>query len=284
MGKGSAIEWTHHTFNPWIGCTKISPECARCYAEQETFVRVQRAGGRELWGPTGDRHITSDANWREPLKWDRAAAAAGERHRVFCASLSDVAEDRPDLVAPRARLCELILTTPNLDWLLLTKRLDDLVRLFPVEVLRRAWVGTTAGTKTRMLEEVQKLAGIPSRIRFISIEPLLEDVASELGRVLTRHPGRIDWVVAGGESAKPGDKPARPMHPAWARGVRDICRGFGVQFLFKQWGDFRPATADDAVVDWQFDADGQLMARVGKRAAGRLLDGRTWDEFPEARA
>src|SRR5688572_19892666 len=111
MGENTAIEWATHTFNPWIGCTKISPECARCYAHDETFVRVQRAGGRELWGPTADRHVTSNANWRQPLTWDRAAAAAGERARVFCASLSDVGEYRPDLVEPRARLCELILAT-----------------------------------------------------------------------------------------------------------------------------------------------------------------------------
>jgi protein gp37 len=289
MGKNSAIEWTHHTFNPWVGCTKVSPECKNCYAEKETFVRVQRGLGRELWGPTADRHVTSDPNWRKPLAWDRAAGAAGERHRVFCASLADVAEDRADLIEPRARLCELIITTPNLDWLLLPKRLDDLVRLFPSEVLRLVWVGTTAGTKERMLEEVPKLANVPARVRFVSVEPLLEDVADELQVALSvLGQMRVHWIIVGGESAKPGDDAARPMHLTWARRVRDVSIANRVAFLFKQWGDWSPYGTTGEVITGASRADfADLPAvhyhRVGKKKAGRLLDGREWNELPDPR-
>lgn len=313
MGKDTAIEWATHTFNPWIGCTKIAPECARCYAHDETFVRVQRSRGRELWGPTADRHVTSAGNWRAVLAWNRMAHAEGTRGRVFCASLADVAEDRPDLVEPRARLCDLIRRTDALDWLLLTKRLEDLVRLFPADVLQRAWVGTTAGTVDRMREEAPRLAEIDCRVRFISVEPMLEDVAADLRDALVAIGDHVPrWVVAGGESAKPGDKPARPMHPDWTRGVRNVCVSLGVPFLFKQWGDWqdgsviepgKPPVGEIVLLDGRHGKTPEdlgftgiaramewgrlrptMMARVGKKAAGRMLDGREWNEFPTVEA
>src|SRR5689334_23137746 len=138
MSENSKIEWTHHTFNPWRGCARVSPGCEHCYAETWAKRNPAQFG---TWGATGTRVVASDAMWREPLKWDRKAAAAGERHRVFCASLADVGEDRLDLMVPRRRLCELIVDTPNLDWLLLTKRPENLARLFPQQILERCWVG-----------------------------------------------------------------------------------------------------------------------------------------------
>src|SRR5262245_49606753 len=117
--ENSKIQWTDHTFNVWRGCEKVSPGCAHCYAE--TMSRRNPAVLGE-WGKHGTRVIASEAMWREPLKWDRQARAAGVRKRVFCASLADVFEDRPELVAPRERLFRLIEDTPNLDWQLLTKR------------------------------------------------------------------------------------------------------------------------------------------------------------------
>lgn len=118
MGANSKIEWTDHTFNPWVGCTKVHEGCAHCYAERNTYVRFQGV----KWGDQGERKVMSDDYWKNPLEWDRQARNAGRRARVFCASLSDVFEDRPELRLPRARLLHTILNTPSLDWLCLTKR------------------------------------------------------------------------------------------------------------------------------------------------------------------
>src|SRR5258708_7584279 len=117
MGKNSHIEWTHHTFNPWWGCTKVSPACDNCYAEAWA-----KRVGNDVWGSKAPRRFFSDSHWKEPLKWQAQAAEEEERARVFCASMADVFEARPELDAPRARLWKLIESTPNLDWLLLTKR------------------------------------------------------------------------------------------------------------------------------------------------------------------
>ena len=154
MAENSAIEWTRHTFNPWRGCTKVSAGCANCYAETMSGRNPKTLG---VWGPNGTRVVASEAMWREPVKWDRAAKAAGERHRVFCASLADVFEDwqgpmmdsqgeRVTTQVPgfavrlmtmqdvRIRLWKLILATPHLDWLLLTKRPQNIATM-----LRDVW-------------------------------------------------------------------------------------------------------------------------------------------------
>src|SRR5688572_29932027 len=128
------IEWTAtvrpdgtvspgYTFNPWRGCAKVSPGCTHCYAETLSKRNPAVLG---TWGKDGVRAIGSDAYWRQPLAWNRAAKQAGERRRVFCASLADVFEDRPDLVGPRHRLVDLIQLTQHLDWLLLTKRPENI--------------------------------------------------------------------------------------------------------------------------------------------------------------
>jgi protein gp37 len=121
--KDTSIECAHDTFNPWRGCQKVSPGCAHCYAE--TLARRNPAIRGE-WGPFGARVIGTDAYKRKPLQWNRDAAKMGVRRRVFCASLADVLEERPELVAPRRRLFDLIGDTPNLDWLLLTKRHEEM--------------------------------------------------------------------------------------------------------------------------------------------------------------
>src|SRR5688572_21886599 len=117
MGESTTITWTHHSWNPWWGCVKVSEGCKNCYAES-----FSKRACHDIWGPGSQRRFFGDKHWAEPIKWDRAAEKAGERRRVFCASMADVFEDRPDLVEPRRRLFELIRATPNLDWLLLTKR------------------------------------------------------------------------------------------------------------------------------------------------------------------
>ena len=125
MAENSAISWTDHTFNPWVGCQKVSAGCLNCYAE----TLMDRRWGKVKWGPGGTRVVTSEANWRQPLKWNRQAEETGGRLRVFCASLADVFEDRPELMEPRRRLFDLIQETPNLDWLLLTKRPQNIQRM-----------------------------------------------------------------------------------------------------------------------------------------------------------
>ena len=256
MGENSKIEWTTHTFNPWAGCTRVSPACENCYAETDT-----KRYGYVDWGPRATRRVVSEATWRNPIKWNNDAHATGVRARVFCASWADVFEDRPEVVAARIRLWHLIDQTPHLDWLLLTKRPQNIGPMIPVEWRGRwpanVWLGTTVEDQRRAEERIPHLAEHAAVVRFLSVEPLLGEVD------LRRYLGTVvDWVLVGGES---GAK-SRPMQPAWARSVRDQCVRAGVALHFKQWGEF-----------------GDQLIRLGKKNAGRTLDGRTWDELPTPR-
>lgn len=257
MGKNSSIEWTHHTFNPWWGCAKVSPACKHCYAESWA-----KRVGQAVWGVESPRRFFSDAHWRDPLRWQAEAEKAQLTPRVFCASMADVFEDREDLVEHRARLFRLIERTPRLQWLLLTKRPEHAARLSRVagwkgDWPRNVWAGTTVENQEYAEERIPHLIGLRARVRFLSCEPLLGPV--DLRQWLTS----LDWVIAGGES---GGK-SRPMAAAWPAGVRDQCVKAGVAFHFKQWGDWAPVDV--------------TMRRLGKKHAGRELDGRTWDEVPE---
>lgn len=267
MGENSAIQWTDHTFNPWIGCQRVSPGCVNCYAEhRNTFVRIKRKAGRELWGPRGDRHVTSEANWKKPLAWNRAAAKAGKRARVFCASLADVFEDRRDLDAPRVRLFDLIEATPHLDWLLLTKRIDRVSSLVPVRWLvegfpPNVWMGTSVEDQRRVEERVPELLKIPAKIRFLSAEPLLEQIS--LIHYFCNRPtfGAIHWCIVGGES---GDG-ARPFDAHWARWLIEECEMGGVGCFVKQLG----ARA------YYDEAGGEIPMHL------RDSHGGDWNEWPE---
>jgi protein gp37 len=270
MGKDSAIEWCHHTFNPWIGCTQVSPGCANCYAAE----RDRRFHGGEHWGPGAPRRVTSPVNWREPLKWNRQCRPYPGciRPRVFCGSLCDVFDpEAPE--GAREWLAWLIDATPHLDWLLLTKRPENIPVFWPSlwRYLPNIWVGTTVENEA-MLERVQLLANVPAR-RFLSMEPLLEAVKIPYEYLMG--PMAVSWIIVGGES---GPK-ARPMHPDWVRSIRDQCAEAGVPFFFKQWGAWAPTGNGIGVGD---DPTMLLaeMARVGKKAAGRLLDGVENMEFP----
>lgn len=251
MGDNTSIEWADHTFNPWTGCTKVSAGCRNCYAEKWRA----RFGHGDEWGPRGWRVKTSPANWRNPLKWDRAAKAAGRPATVFCASLADVFEDRDELEPWREELFELIAATPHLIWLLLTKRPENILRLLPGDWLNAQLPNVWFGTSVENQDVVQRASWLDIDDRwggfFLSMEPLLGPVDLDLEAIY--------WVIAGGESG-PG---ARPMDPEWARQIRDQCAAEGVPFLFKQWGEFD-----------------ELGRKVGKKAAGRILDGRTHDGFP----
>lgn len=275
MAKNSAIEWTHHTFNPWWGCTKVSPGCKNCYAEA-----FARRIGRNIWGAGKERRFFGEAHWREPHKWNTEAASAGVRRRVFCASMADVFENRPDLAPLRERLWKLIAETPALDWLLLTKRPERALKSVPwgAKWPANVWAGVTAENQRWALKRIPLLLDLPAAVRFLSCEPLLGPL--DLGTWLTGA-RRVDWVIAGGESGHN----ARPMNPEWARQLRNQCLAASVPFHFKQWGHWRPdypaaAPARRRVVVEGVGGRVVTLVQLGKHAAGRDLDGRTWDELP----
>lgn len=326
MSENTAIEWADHTFNPWVGCTKVSPACDHCYAEGW----AKRSGMVE-WG--GERRRTSEANWKMPLKWDAQAKDEGRRVRVFCASLADVFDNQVPF-AWRVELFQLIAKTSNIDWLLLTKRIGN-ARQMLNEVIEElshgintwddlpwpgVWIGATVADQAEADRDIPKLLAVPARVRFLSVEPMLGPISlspcwlnlrcgfgNDEDRAISHcfscgglsgysercawPSQRIDWVICGGESG-PG---ARPMHPDWARRLRDKCAAAGVPFLFKQWGEW--IGADQAgcpcgppASRWQW-GDGTpfvygdkgalpLLCRAGKKAAGRLLDGVEHNGYP----
>jgi protein gp37 len=254
--ENSKIEWTHHTFNPWIGCTKVSDGCKYCYAENLMDTRWNKV----QWGPQGERKMTSPANWRQPFAWNKAAAKTGSRARVFCASLADVFEDNPQVMEYRRLLCEMIELTRNLDWLLLTKRPENVNRMIERATgryadawfadCRHVWVGTSVEDLDAADTRIPELVKVPAAVRFLSCEPLLGPVtfrpkAYSWGQVLQAvalgksdmyaEPAMlsgIHWVIVGGESGPN----ARPMDPDWAKHLRDQCKQAGVPFFMKQMG------------------------------------------------
>jgi protein gp37 len=246
MGENSAIAWTDHTFNPVWGCTKVSAGCKNCYAEAQ----ARRFGFG--WGPTEVR-LFGAKHWNDPLRWNKAARAAGKRARVFCGSMCDVFEHRTGPVGPvldeqRARLWKLIASTESLDWLLLTTRPENIgssvVAPWSGDWPANVWLGCTVEDRAA-LPRTDVLRRIPARMRFVSCEPLLQD----LGPVdLTG----IDLMIAGCES---GPK-ARPMEHEWAAGLWRQCLDADVRFFFKQ-----------AMVG------GQLCHEP-------TLEGRAWRELP----
>lgn len=358
MAENTSIEWCDSSWNPWIGCTKVGPGCDHCYAEADFDLRKHRA----KWGPGNPRSRTSPANWKKPLQWnaqpfsecmkcgwrgelrdaeivknppgfhppvDSASLCPGCHHpmlkaarrRVFCASLADVFDNEvPD--EWRADLIRLIEKTPNLDWLILTKRIGNAERMM-VEatralrsrdpgraILHNVWLGATVVNQEEADRDIPKLLAVPAAVRFVSMEPLLGlvDLSSYLRPKFrpSKDPdwqdlhGPLDWVIVGGESGQN----ARPMHGSWAYDLHDQCEAAGVPFLFKQWGEWVNAgarafgTAEGEVrhirsdgTFWNEDdpalqdesADVLTVVRVGKKAAGRDLGGKLHDGYPEAR-
>ena len=344
--ENSNIEWTDHTFNPWTGCTKVSPGCAHCYAESWA-----KRSGTVQWGPGKPRRRTK--TWGDPVKWNREAEATqldltqrqkisdprneqpeiwkARRPRVFSASLADWLDDEVP-IEWLADFLKLIHATPNLDWLLLTKRpqnwaprIEAVLKWIEARpewaaetndapwarvrnwladwfVLGKPpsniWIGTTVENQEMADLRIPQLLHIPAKIRFLSCEPLLGPVdliaaACPPGIAMCAEFGNdplrgIHWVIAGGESG-PG---ASPMHPDWPRTLRDQCAAAAVPFLFKQWGEFkaeiRPGTAIELSslgpgesVAWGDGATNHtLYTKIGKKAAGRHLDGQLHTAFP----
>ena len=271
MGANSSIEWTHHTFNPWWGCLKVSEACKNCYAE----AWAKRVGS-EVWGKSAPRRFFGEKHWSEPFRWNKNAASEGTRMRVFCASMADVFEDRSDLCEPRRHLWHVINSTPHLDWLLLTKRPENVASmvLWTEDWPENVWLGTTAETQANADKRIPYILDTGARVKFISAEPLLGPL--DIRRYLDRGLG---WVITGGES---GPR-SRPSSPSWFTGLQRQCFGSDVPFHFKQWGDWKPIV--DGIVSDERRAraadDGTVMFRYGKRAAGRELYGREWSEVPK---
>ena len=254
MGQNSNIEWTHHTFNPWRGCTKVSAGCAHCYADT---LSKRNPGTLGVWGPNGSRVVAAESYWRQPLKWDRDAAAAGERHRVFCASLADVFEGPetmptdalPAVRAARVRLFDLIRQTPHLDWLLLTKRPENFREVIRESLLMicsddeggvawsddlivwlndwtggnappNVWLGTSVEDQAAADERIPHLLRCPAAVRFLSCEPLLGAV--DLQRVADPDPrARKLGVTFSALSIKRGIGLGTPLTPT--DGDDDYC-------------------------------------------------------------
>lgn len=258
--KETKIEWAHHTLNFWWGCEKVSPACKHCYAE--TLNKIY-GRGRAVWGKGGLRWLRDNA-FSEAMKLNRISKASGGAQRIFVNSMSDTFEDHPQLEEHRAKALGRMEFFQDANWLLLTKRPENITRMVPPAWLDRwpahIWVGTTVESQEFAELRVPELLKVPARVRFLSCEPLLGvlDVAKWLrpdpcvdhyDPVLSEC---VQWVISGGESG-PG---ARSMDPDWARDLRDQCAEAGTAYFFKQWGG------------------------RDKKAAGRELDGRTWDEVP----
>lgn len=360
--------------------------CDGCYAKQSTPVRVLRAQGKETWGPGAPRQRTAASNWAKPQRWNEqpfvecmACGWRGEsndcsvvlnpsgffppidsarvcpegcgpqlkstRRRVFCASLADVFDNDVD-PAWRADLFRLIADTPNLDWLLLTKRIGNAASMIeeavqaahagagaPVWPWPNVWLGATVVNQREVDRDIPKLLTMPAAKRFVSVEPMLGAVdlrnltlrddwqvhdldaltgrggiTLESGSGCATETAALDWVIAGGESGPH----ARPAHPDWFCSLRDQCKAAGVPFLFKQWGEWKPTTqmnrdekfltgcdvyGEDVYVRLDgtqhttlkddhepYSVRDALTRRVRKGRAGRLLDGREHNGFPEVRS
>lgn len=244
MGIATVIQWTVHTFNPWIGCTKISRACKLCYA-----ALLAGRYWKVKWGPKGDRRPVAESTWKNPYKWNRKAKKEGHRALTFCASLADVFEDHPAVVEYRERLWRVIEEAPYLEWQLLTKRPENIARFLPPHWIEEprdnVWLGTTVESP-ELYQRIEDLIAVPAKCHFLSIEPIVEDMPNLPLK-------DIEWVIVGGESGA-GYQAADIDH---IRSVRDQCVEQDVRFFFKQWGTTSP------------------------KKAGRELDGREWSEFPD---
>lgn len=308
MSENSAITFCDATFNPWWGCVKVSPGCQFCYAES-----FSRRLGENLWGAAASRKFFGEKHWGEPRRWvKRLTAKLGRRPRVFCASMADVFEDfGEEIEAARQNLWVLIEETPGMDWMLLTKRPENIMEMVPVRwhggFPEHVWIVATTENQEMVDLRVPILLKVPARVRGLSVGPMIgpvdvrqaltygHDIEESGAPALARLNG-INWVICEGESGTH----ARPMHPAWPRSLRDQCIGAGVPFHFKQHGEWiglddiertnlsTPVLSDldDFFRDHVFrhggtgGVVGAVVYRVGKKTAGRLLDGKLWDEYP----
>jgi len=295
--SATKIEWADKSWNPVIGCTKVSPGCANCYAKR----MAERFAGP--WGldPANPFAVKlHPERLEDPLRWKKPST-------VFVCSMSDLFhEDIPDkyIVDVLSTIAECQFSGNRHTFLLLTKRAGRMQEIMSGETiandvwlqtthgvsrgkspwpLANVWTGVTVENQEQADKRIPFLLATPAAKRFVSVEPMLGPV--DLGEYMhvslmksckgdwwTKHGingPALDWVICGGESGPN----ARPMHPDWARSLRDQCKASGTPFMFKQWGEWAPYLDID-LKEYNF-------SRVGKKAAGRLLDGELWDQYPE---
>ncbi len=313
MSDNSKIEWTDSTWNPIRGvrgkwhCTKVSAGCEHCYAERMNV----RFGGPKYRVGADTLRLDKEV-LQQPLRWTKPRMA-------FVCSMTDLfQEDIPDEWIDQ--VMEVIWSCPQHTFQVLTKRAERLPEYFEQwqsiawknghwdtvpQILDNLWLGVSVENQEAADERIHYLIQTPAAVRFLSCEPLLgpicldspndgwltEFMDEEMRSMSPAKPPLIHWVIVGGES---GPK-ARPMHPDWARSIRDQCQDVGVAFHFKQWGAWLPtetwmnkprvwAHSDGKIYSDRHvamsDVGWSSLRKVGKKAAGRLLDGRTWDEFP----
>lgn len=269
MAEITAIEWTDRTFNPWTGCTKISPGCDNCYAEGWS-----KRSGHVKWG-NNPRKRTTDAYWKAPHVWQKQAAAFyaeyGRRQRVFCASLADVFDNQAD-PEWRAELFGLIKATPDLDWQLLTKRPQNIQKMLPEDWgpdgYANVWLGFTAEDQMRFDQRKRFIDEVPAAVWFISYEPAIGPL-----RIIGTDP-LPNWLIIGGESGHG----ARPLEPKWVDDILTDCRDRDIAPFFKQWGQYEnnPLTGQLAKPKSELKA----IDPYGK--GGGLIGGNIVREFPTA--
>jgi protein gp37 len=281
MAGYSKIEWTDSTFNPWVGCTKIEragkkpSACDFCYAE-----KWAKRSGQVTWG-NHPRRRTTASYWAAPIAWNNRAPAFkakyGRRQRVFCASLADVFDNQVD-PAWRFDLFRLVRECDQLDWLLLTKRPQNIRKMLPSDWgngYGNVWLGTTAEDAAAYQQRAKHLLALPAAVRFVSYEPAL----GQLGplEIAGRTP---DWLIIGGESGVRSDL-ARATNPKWVRDAIAECRREHVAPFLKQWG----AYANNPLVVEQGCSvqDAMRMDPPENGKGGGTLDGTLWREFPKAR-
>ena len=225
MGRVTLITWCDHTLNSWRGCAKVSAGCTNCFAERQAKRSPKVLG---TWGPNGHRVIASEDYWRQPIRWNEEAAKLGIRRRVFVGSMMDVFEDRDELNAPRVRLFNLIHRLAALDWLLLTKRPENVLRMVPDEWHHdwpaHVWLGTSVEDQDAADKRIPALLEIPAAIRFLSIEPLLGPV--DLSGLLLG----IHWIICGAESGPH----RRPCNLEWVHSIVNQCLAAKMPVFVKQ--------------------------------------------------
>lgn len=309
----SKIEWTDAVWNPTTGCSKVSSGCANCYAERE-WHRLAGNPMTAYYGRKFNDVACHPERLDQPLRWKKP-------RKIFVNSMSDLFhDDVPEKFI--AKVFAIMDLARHHTYMVLTKRPERAARLLsdddfqfhvgwfqsqairefnlpePKEIgpfpLKNVWLGVSVENQATADERIPLLLQTPAVVKFISAEPLLGPVSLAGFDGETYRPWLdsvawkvdIDWVIVGGESGPN----ARPMHPDWVRSLRDQCQAAGVPFFFKQWGEWLPN-------DQEYDCNpggvnyeqrhqlmgGTAMCRVGKKKAGRLIDGRTWDELPEVK-
>jgi protein gp37 len=236
MGDRTKIEWCNATFNPWLGCTRVSPGCDHCYAER---LALRMGVG---WGPHAERRLASDAYWEQPHRWARKARQTGIRLRVFCASMADVFDNQVPQEW-RMRLWRLIWDTPELEWLILTKRPENIDTMLPADWLggwSHVGLGISAEDQERFDHRWPHLRRIKAAFRFVSYEPAL----GPLDIMGTHVAYGLDWLICGGESGHG----YRPMEAIWEGSIREQCRVLGIAYFFKQMAGKKQIPADFPLV------------------------------------